>query len=41
MARVVPGGQAACCGVRENDKILTISSKTPHNVEDAVGELTL
>ena len=24
-------------GVQENDKILTINSKTPHNVQDAVG----
>ena len=36
MARVVPGGQAARYGVQENDKILTINSKTPHNVQDAV-----
>ena len=39
VARVVPGGQAACYGVRENDKILTINSKTPHNVEDAVSAI--
>ena len=37
VARVVPGGQAARYGVRENDKILTINSKTPRNVDDAVG----
>ena len=37
VARVVPGGQAARYGVRENDKILTIDSKTPRNVDDAVG----
>jgi len=37
VARVVPGGQAARFGVRENDKILTINSKTPRNVDDAVG----
>ena len=37
VARVVPGGQAARYGVRENDKILTINQKTPRNVDDAVG----
>jgi len=37
VARVVPGGQAARYGVRENDKILTINAKTPRNVDDAVG----
>ena len=37
VARVVPGGQAAPYGVRENDKILTINAKTPRNVDDAVG----
>ena len=37
VARVVPGGQAARCGVRENDKIVTINGKTPRNVDDAVG----
>ena len=37
VARVVPGGQAARYGVRENDKILTINGKTPRNVDDAVG----
>merc|ERR1711879_455150 len=37
VARVVAGGQAARYGVRENDKILTINSKTPRNVDDAVG----
>ena len=37
VARVVPGGQAARYGVRENDKILTINAKTPKNVDDAVG----
>ena len=36
VARVVPGGQAARYGVRENDKILTINSKTPSNADDAV-----
>ncbi|XP_059094822.1 lamin-C-like isoform X2 [Tigriopus californicus] len=36
VARVVPGGQAARYGVRENDKIVTINSKTPRNVDDAV-----
>ena len=36
MVRVVPGGQAACCGVRENDKIFTINAKTPGNMDDAV-----
>lgn len=29
-------GQAARYGVRENDKIVTINSKTPRNVDDAV-----
>ena len=37
VARVVPGGQAARYGVRENDKIYTINAKTPKNVDDAVG----
>ena len=37
VARVVPGGQAARYGVREDDKILTINGKTPRNVDDAVG----
>lgn len=37
VARVVPGGQAARYGVRENDKLLTINGKTPRNVDDAVG----
>ena len=37
VARVVPGGQAARYGLRENDKILTINAKTPRNVDDAVG----
>lgn len=36
VARVVPGGQAARFGVRENDKIMTINGKTPRNVDDAV-----
>jgi len=37
VARVVPGGQAARFGVRENDKLVTINGKTPRNVDDAVG----
>lgn len=37
VARVVPGGQAARYGVREDDKLLTINGKTPRNVDDAVG----
>ena len=37
VARVVPGGQAARFGVRENDKIMTINGRTPRNVDDAVG----
>ena len=36
VARVIPGGQAARCGVRENDKIFTINAKTPGNMDDAV-----
>lgn len=37
VARVVPGGQAARYGLKENDKLLTINGKTPRNVDDAVG----
>jgi len=37
VARVVPGGQAAKYGVKENDKIISINNKTPRNVDDAVG----
>jgi len=37
VARVVPGGQAAKFGVKENDKIISINNKTPRNVDDAVG----
>merc|ERR1712128_299356 len=37
VARVVPQGQAAKYGVRENDKIISINNKTPRNVDDAVG----
>jgi len=37
VARVVPGGQAANFGVRENDKIISINNKTPRNVDEAVG----
>jgi len=37
VARVVPGGQAAKHGVKENDKIISINNKTPRNVDDAVG----
>ena len=33
VARVVPGGQAARFGVRENDKIMTINGRTPRNVD--------
>ena len=33
---VILSGQAARFGVRENDKIMTINSKTPRNVDDAV-----
>ena len=36
-SRVVPGGQAAKFGVKENDKIISINNKTPRNVDDAVG----
>jgi len=37
VARVVPQGQAAKYGVKENDKIISINNKTPRNVDDAVG----
>ena len=37
VARVVPGGQAARFGVKENDKIISINNKNPRNVDDAVG----
>ena len=37
MARVVPGGQAARFGVKENDKIISINNRNPRNVDDAVG----
>eukprot|EP00092_Neocalanus_flemingeri_P070020 GFUD01085895.1.p2 GENE.GFUD01085895.1~~GFUD01085895.1.p2 ORF type:complete len:234 (-),score=53.29 GFUD01085895.1:289-885(-) len=37
VARVVPGGQAAKFGVKENDKIISINNKTPRNIDDAVG----
>jgi len=37
VSRVVPDGEADNFGAQENDKILTINSKTPSNVEDAVG----
>ena len=37
MSRVVPGGQAAKFGVKENDKIISINNKTPRNVDEAVG----
>ena len=36
VARVVPGGQAARFGVKENDKIISINNKSPRNVDDAV-----
>ena len=36
VAKVVPGGQSQRAGLRENDKILMINSKVPHNVNDAV-----
>ena len=34
--RVVPGSQAALCGVRENDKILKINGKKPNRLKDAI-----
>ena len=37
VARVVPGGQAARFGVKENDKIISINNRNPRNVDDAVG----
>jgi len=37
VARVVPGGQAAKFGVKENDKIISINNKSPANVDAAVG----
>ena len=37
VARVVPQGQAAKYGAKENDKIISINNKTPRNVDDAVG----
>ena len=37
VARVVPGGQSARFGVKENDKIISINNKNPRNVDDAVG----
>ena len=36
VAKVVPGGQSQRAGLKENDKILGINSKVPHNVNDAV-----
>lgn len=36
VAKVVPGGQSQRAGLKENDKILMINSKVPHNVNDAV-----
>ena len=35
--RVVPGSQAARCGVKENDKIISINDHNPQTVDDAVG----
>ena len=35
--QLVPGGQAALYGVRENDKIVKINEKSPRNLEDAIG----
>ena len=37
VAKVVPGGQSERCGLKEDDKIISISNQTPRNVEDAVG----
>ena len=37
LVRVVPGGQAAKFGVKENDKIISINNKSPANVDAAVG----
>ena len=36
VAKVVPGGQSQRAGLKENDRILMINSKVPHNVNDAV-----
>ena len=37
VSKVVSGGQSERCGLREDDKIISINNQTPRNVEDAVG----